>query len=151
MRWCFSNQLSCAAQNMFLDCVSVMHQAPEEVVRVWEAWWPGQAYTAFNRLKQLSLVSVKRGKLVVLDVIRWICQSMLLEAASSAAGPAAVYAGSRIWLGPDGTVQGAVQVRKCLCVQPATAHVYSHAKCYGLETVSITRAGPHFELPAFCP
>lgn len=127
VKWSFDKlPLNGAAQNMFLDCVTFMDQQPYGLaMRVWEAWWPHQAHTAFNRLLQLSLVSLHDdGKLVVLDVITLIGRSMLLQAASSATGPAAVYAGSRVWPGADGKLQGAVQVR--ISVR-ATGHSACHS------------------------
>jgi hypothetical protein len=102
-------RLTEAAQNIFLDCVTVLEGEPHDwAVGVWEAWW-SQAHTAFNRLQRLSFVSVHDGKLVVQDVIRSIGRSMLLEAASGR-GPACGFAGSHIWQGADDKLMGYVQV-----------------------------------------
>lgn len=109
--WSFQHQLTPAAQNIFLDCVTVLEGEPHDwAMRVWEAWWPRQAFTVFKRLQQLSFVSVDRdGKLVVQDVIRSIGRSLLLEAGNGR-GPASCFAGSRIWTGFDGEPLGHVQV-----------------------------------------
>jgi len=113
------SKLSEAAQNMFLDCVSVLYWEDfDQAMLVWEAWWPGEARRAFRRLQQLSLVSTdtdRRGgrQLVVLDVIRSLGQSMFL---STGQLPGLVdvgrYYGSRIWTGPDGQPVGIVEVRQ---------------------------------------
>lgn len=110
--WSFEHQLTPAAQNMFLDCVTVLEGEPYDLaMRVWEAWWPRQAFTAFKRLHQLSLVSLSGGRLrlVVQDVIRSIGRSLLLQSGIEH-GPASGFAGSRIWMGSDGKPQGHVQV-----------------------------------------
>lgn len=104
IRWSFEKKLSAAAQNMFLDCITVLeHQPYDWAMRVWEAWWPQQAYSAFKQLQQLSLVNDYDGLLSVPDVIRSTGRSMLLEAGSP-------FAGSRIWQGPHSKLLGFVQV-----------------------------------------
>jgi len=104
LRWSFEKKLSAAAQNMFMDCITVMEgEAYDLATEVWEAWWPQQAYTAFKRLQQLSFVSVHDGMLVVQDVIRSIGRSILLDNSSR-------FAGSRIWEGPDRKPLGHMQV-----------------------------------------
>jgi len=112
------SKLSEAAQNMFLDCVSVLYWEDfDKAMLVWNAWWPGEALRAFRRLQQLSLVSTdtdRRGgkqKLVVLDVIRSLGQSIILTT-GQLPGPIDVgfYYGSRIWRGLDCQAVGIVAV-----------------------------------------
>lgn len=117
--WSFEHQLTEAARNMFLDCVTVLEGEPHDLaMRVWEVWWPRQAFTAFRRLQQLSFVSVCDKKLVVQDVIRSVGRSMLLEAGSGSS-PASGFAGSRIWMGMDGKPLGHVQVGSQVIVSAA--------------------------------
>jgi len=111
VRWSFKKLDNTAAQNIFLDCITVVEGEPLDLaMRVWKAWWPQQAHTAFNRLQQLSLVNVHIDKIVVLDVIRSIGRTMLREAASRPGPDAPWYGGSRIWEGPDGKPLGYMQV-----------------------------------------
>lgn len=126
------SKLSPAAQNMFLDSISVLQGQPvSKAMLVWEAWWPGQAQQAFRRLQRLSLISTKpeagfawliegpykQGKirnerLTSLDVIRCLGQSILLKP-DRADRLGDEYIGSRIWVTSRRYVQGLIQVRFC--------------------------------------
>lgn len=116
-----------AAQNMFLDSVSVLQGQPvSKAMLVWDVWWPDQAHQALRRLKQLSLISTKTTRysnsdppsilderLLTLDVIRVLGQSIIRkhDRDDRLGG---TYVGSRVWFGSGHEVQGLIQVRPLL-------------------------------------
>lgn len=102
------SKLSEEAQNMFLDSVSVLlGQSENMAMRVWEAWWPDEAHRALGKLKQLSLISIADDKIMALDVIRSLGQSIILKDNGLANGK---YVGSRVWITSNGHVQGLIEV-----------------------------------------
>jgi hypothetical protein len=122
------SNLSDAARNMFLDSISVLQgQSLFNAMLVWEAWWPDEAQRALDKLKQMSLISTKRGparlydsydppsilheRLTTLDVIRTLGQSILLKP-DRADRLGDKYVGSRVWVNSKGEVQGLIEVRE---------------------------------------
>lgn len=119
------SKLSSAAQNMFLDSVTVLLGQPEsKALLVWEAWWPGKARQALRKLKQLSLVSLRSGgfrrlqkRVTALDVIRSLGQSILLQP-DRANRFSDAYVGSRVWVVRSGVVQGLTENHKVRTYKP---------------------------------
>jgi hypothetical protein len=119
------SRLSEAAQNMFLDSITVLQGQPlYKAMLVWEAWWPGEAHQALKRLKQVSLITTKSGKqpqsgphsilderLTSLDVIRSLGQSIILRP-DTAGMLGTQHVGSRVWATCEGQVQGLLKVCK---------------------------------------
>jgi hypothetical protein len=126
------SRLSEAAQNIFLDSISVLQEQPlYKAILVWEAMWPGKAHQALRRLKQLSLISTKSidrsrpidarffwpvtppsildERLTTLDVIRVLGQSIILKP-DRADRLGDKYIGSRVWVGSEGEVRGLIKV-----------------------------------------
>jgi hypothetical protein len=126
------SRLSEAAQNIFLDSVSVLQGQPlSKAMLVWEEWWPGQAQPALQKLKQLSLISTKPGResrwghalrgnephgilderITTLDVIRWLGQSIILKN-DMPGGLGDKYYCSRIWVTSQGEVSPGQELLK---------------------------------------
>lgn len=139
------SKLSEAAQNMFLDTVSVLHGQPLcKAMLVWEAWWPREAQQALRKLKQLSLISTTPyranplfdrkppsmldERLITLDVIRVLGQSILLEH-DRADRLGDKYVGSRVWVTSRG-VQGLQEVNDhdYISSEPQLEHVHSQPR-----------------------
>jgi hypothetical protein len=117
------SKLSEAAQNMFLDSVSVLQGQPLFLAKVyWEAQWRGDAHRALRHLKQLSFISTTQMEnfswtppsimheyIEPLDVIRSLGQSILLKP-DRFKRLDDKHLGSRVWVGSGGDVQGLVEV-----------------------------------------
>jgi hypothetical protein len=112
-RHSFQN-LSLPAQNMFLDCSTVMLGAKLHLAMTcWAAWWPPaeQAQRCFAELQEKSLVAVQAGRfpyddpeITVQENIAVLGQSIILQKQLHWL-PANPFYGSRVWVDSAGLLQ----------------------------------------------
>jgi len=112
-RHSFQN-LSLPAQNMFLDCSTVMLGAKLHLAMMcWAAWWPPaeRAQQCFAELQEKSLVAVQAGGfpdddpiITVKDTIAMLGRSIILQKQPHWL-PANPFYGSRVWVDSAGLLQ----------------------------------------------
>lgn len=97
-------KLNTAAQNMFLDTVSVLHgRDSRRALLVWQAWWPGQGGAELKELQRRALINIDdEQRLVVHDVIRSLGRGIIRD-------PSRPYFGTRAWV-EDGQLVKFVEV-----------------------------------------
>lgn len=109
------DRLSSAAQNMFLDIVSVMQDFEEaRALAIWSGWHEHHKL-AWEELQRCSFVTVRDNKLVVHYVVKSLGQSIICYQHSE-------FFASRVWTDLDGKltdfgpVRGSKQRAAISCV-----------------------------------